>query len=273
MILMLCWARSGGTLLNRMLGVHPSLCVFSEITLEGGSSRVFPGREFYKRFVWQAKFWHGLISLREYVALSCRSYEYQRSIIEQLIRDSGRTMVIREWMFGDYEYAPDGGHDRYRPLIAAPADRCFLLVRDPLDCLSSLLRGQPHTSNDARKRGKLIARWTRNWCRSHTDALSLTDGVFFRFEDMVRDPAHFWVSLCSELAIEHRPECLERFGEYTTYFGDDRCGETRFVDKPRSRGRDELRTEEIRIIEEQAAELMGRFGYAIDGAPAAATGE
>lgn len=82
------FARSGGTLLNKILGVHPKCLVLSEV------SPVFS----YKPLVEQAVEWLGLIDSNEKREFSRLGYANQVAFLEDAARTKGKNLVVRDWV-------------------------------------------------------------------------------------------------------------------------------------------------------------------------------
>lgn len=82
------FARSGGTLVNRFLGVHADCLVLSEVN---------PAVS-YKPLVEQAVEWLKLIDAREKQQFSNLTYAGQVLLLEQRAREAGKHLVIRDWV-------------------------------------------------------------------------------------------------------------------------------------------------------------------------------
>ncbi|MFA6110772.1 MAG: hypothetical protein WDA75_18590 [Candidatus Latescibacterota bacterium] len=82
------FARSGGTLLNQLLGAHPDCWVLSETNPAGS---VVP-------LARQAAEWLGAIEPGERAAFDELSYHEQIARLDALARDRGKTLVIRDWV-------------------------------------------------------------------------------------------------------------------------------------------------------------------------------
>lgn len=82
------FARSGGTLVNQLLGVHPQCLVLSEVN---------PAASF-KPVAEQAVDWLELASPAEATDLARMPYRKQISMLHQRAAGKGRTLVVRDWV-------------------------------------------------------------------------------------------------------------------------------------------------------------------------------
>lgn len=93
------FARSGGTLLNQILGVHPDVLILSEVN---------PSRSYVSTSE-QALQWLKLIGKDEKDRLDELSYGYQIEILQRKAQNRGKRLVIRDWSivnFMDTEWPP-----------------------------------------------------------------------------------------------------------------------------------------------------------------------
>lgn len=84
--LMLCFARSGGTVLNQCLGLLPDSVILSEVSPLGGGGPNYPT-------VWeQAYHWYGIeLQHRDYVQGICE--------LADVLASEGRQFVVRDWTY------------------------------------------------------------------------------------------------------------------------------------------------------------------------------
>jgi len=86
------FARSGGTLANQLLGVHPQCLVLSEVNPAAS----------YKPIVEQAVEWLGLAEGDEAPALRSLPYRRQIPLLRERAADRGRTLVVRDWVTANF---------------------------------------------------------------------------------------------------------------------------------------------------------------------------
>jgi len=82
------FARSGGTLVNQLLGVHPDCLILSEIN---PAASVIPVTK-------QAADWLGLIEAGEIVQFQEFSYAKQIFILNERAKSKGNMLIIRDWV-------------------------------------------------------------------------------------------------------------------------------------------------------------------------------
>ncbi|MGE4440984.1 MAG: hypothetical protein AB7D27_05795 [Desulfomicrobium sp.] len=134
-VVMCCYARSGGTLLNRILGVLPNTIVISEVNPLGGGY----GKEreaSLDSIPAQAKGWY------DYTVTS-QTYGEQAAELASLVDGDGKVLVIRDWPYVNFHPHPYNGNlppqrllifdEISRYLIPRP----FALVRDAVDVWAS----------------------------------------------------------------------------------------------------------------------------------------
>jgi hypothetical protein len=82
------FARSGGTLVNQLLGVHPQCLVLSEVN---------PAASF-KPVAEQAHEWLGLVPAHEVPAFAGRPYREQIAILDERAAAAGKRLIVRDWV-------------------------------------------------------------------------------------------------------------------------------------------------------------------------------
>jgi len=86
------FARSGGTLVNQLFGVHPDCLVLSEVN---PAASVVP-------LVRQALEWLNLIEITEVDQFHELSYPKQISLLSERAKSKGKTLIIRDWVVVNY---------------------------------------------------------------------------------------------------------------------------------------------------------------------------
>jgi hypothetical protein len=176
---MLCWPRSGGTLLNRLLVAHPDLWVLSEVNPNGcgGGSVVgvrAQAREWFDQEVTTEDFGAGVAELAEAAAAA------------------GRTLIVRDWTFADFGGSAVASH-RFSTLEAlARVDLPvvpFAFVRDAIDVwLSQRLPLETFAPAYAAFAERLRSRGL----------------PVFHYEDLCETPERFEARLCGFLGLRRR---------------------------------------------------------------------
>ena len=82
------FARSGGTLVNQLLGVHPQCLVLSEVNPAAS----------YKPIAEQAVEWLDLATPREAQGIARSPYAQQVALLRERAAGRGKTLVIRDWV-------------------------------------------------------------------------------------------------------------------------------------------------------------------------------
>lgn len=82
------FARSGGTLVNQLLGVHPDCLVLSEVNPAAS----------YKPVAEQAVEWLGLVALDEAPGFARRPYREQLAELHRRAAERGKRLVVRDWV-------------------------------------------------------------------------------------------------------------------------------------------------------------------------------
>ena len=98
--LIISFARSGGTLLNKILGCHPEAVILSEVN---------PAGEAVVDLAVQAKEWFGLINEDERIWLVEKSFSDKILFIKEKAEKIGKRLIVRDWvtvnfMSGDIFY-------------------------------------------------------------------------------------------------------------------------------------------------------------------------
>lgn len=99
------FARSGGTLVNQLLGVHPDCLVLSEVN--PAASMVSVTR--------QALDWLGLIEATETDQFQELPYSQQIALLDERSRARRKTLIIRDWV--TVNYLPGAGRNSIMPSL------------------------------------------------------------------------------------------------------------------------------------------------------------
>ena len=128
---MLCFARSGGTVLNQCLGSLPNIIILSEVNpLGGGWGR--EGENSYTTVKAQAKHWYQIDITAEHFGAAVLE-------LEGICRDRNLDLAVRDWSFVNFvPCSENGGKPPNRFLtLEALEDKCcvipFAFVRNAID--------------------------------------------------------------------------------------------------------------------------------------------
>ena len=127
---MICYARSGGTVLNQCLGSLPHIVVLSEVNPLGGGSGKGPVS--YRTVKSQASQWYGI---------EIKSDDFAEGILElhEICKARGLHLVVRDWPFVNFVPQPENGFTPPNRLLTLEAlqgkceIRVFAFVRDAID--------------------------------------------------------------------------------------------------------------------------------------------
>ena len=140
MIVMLCYARSGGTILNKCLASLPHVVMLSEVNPLGGGWGEL-GENSYTTVTEQAFYWYNIKLNQSY---------FKESIVElnQYCKSNGKTLIIRDWSFVNFSKHPDNNYNPPNKFLTIEKlnnqnINIFAFIRDAIDVWIS--RGMPDT--------------------------------------------------------------------------------------------------------------------------------
>jgi len=93
------FARSGGTLVNQMLGTHPDCLVLSEVNPAAS----------YMPVVEQAVQWLHLVELHEAPSVAALPYRRQIALLRERAAAKGKVLVVRDWVTPNFLRGSAGG--------------------------------------------------------------------------------------------------------------------------------------------------------------------
>ena len=206
---MLNYARSGGTLLNKMLAAHPETVVLSELNPLGAGSG--PGSDALDTPAKQARAWYG-------IEVAGGSFFEELTALEALCRRRGSNLIVRDWSHVNFyprkenQFAPPNRFLLLEGLKERGAEsRPFALVRNPWDVWIS--------------RGGLARKDFFVDYRIYVDKIIEQGVPIFRFEELTKDPTDFLQRLCSEIGLAYREEMLQHFWRRSgSVLGDSQKG-------------------------------------------------
>jgi len=208
-LLMLCYARSGGTLLNRCLGSLPNTVVLSEVNpLGGGSGAAIEAATPYE----QALLWYGI---------DLKSRNFTDSILElaDKCKEKSLSLIVRDWTTANFMPIAQNNYQPPYKLLALEAlqGKCnvstFALVRNAIDVFLS--------------QGEAINNFAINYLRYVKVILDLGMPIF-KYEDFCKSPQTILEKICTLAGIKS-PESFRTFSSFINVNGD-------IQDKENSRG-------------------------------------
>ena len=216
------YARSGGTLLNRLLAAMKDVVVMSEVLFsEKGSTipSLISGGVCH-----QALYWYDI---------RLKNKEYIPSILEleEVCQKSGRHLVIREWTFGCYLWQEESFPPHIKPPYGLytfrhlPREKIqpFALTRNALDvCKSYLLTivssFKPENEQQFNK-AYSSSSFTHHYLDYACD-IAQAGIPFYRYEDLLEAPETFLRQLCQDMNIPFDRSACTRFADVILACGD-----------------------------------------------------
>lgn len=185
-ILMLCYARSGGTLLNQILGNLENVIVLSEVSSFGGGWGERKG-DSYTTIKDQLYHWYG-------VEIEEGGFEEELKSAIEYCTENKVHLVLRDWSFSSFYRIPQ---NNYRPPMALqtleickklhPEVRAFGLIRHPLDIWLS--RGEEEPDIFLNSYGAFV------------NALMRAEVPLIKYEDLCQAPFKTMEALCGFMGI------------------------------------------------------------------------
>jgi hypothetical protein len=182
-VLMMCYARSGGTLLNRCLGSLPNTVVVSEVSpIAGGGSTRYP-----RTVQEQAKAWYDIeLAHADFTTSVCE--------LNDVCARSNRRLIVREWTYAAYAACEANENTPPYKLVSLEAlsAKCsvvsFAFIRDAVDVWISL--GAPNIDEFS---GQYL-RYAESLVRSRIRT--------FKYEGLCLDPDVMMAEICSHCGLE-----------------------------------------------------------------------
>lgn len=251
---MICFARSGGTLLNRCLGSLPNTVMFSEVNPFACADGT-EGPETYKTLHKQALEWYG-INLRSENFVGCILE------LEEHCRQNNKKLIIRDWPLINFSGHHEGSNPPNKLLtLRALEGKCeikaFAFVRDAIDVWIS-------------HKMKNVYSFFPEYLR-YIEAVKAENIPIFKYEDFCRDPHTSMKSICDYAGLEYQ-DVTSDYYKYTKITGDTVRSRglkqqkiTLFPRKviPAKKSYDLSTSEEMK----KANEMMGYNPYSFEGSP------
>ncbi len=199
-LVMLCYARSGGTLLNRCLGSLPNTVVLSEVNpLGSGGGAPIKADTPYE----QALRWYGI---------NLKSRDFTGSILEliEFCKQKGLSLIIRDWSVVNFMPMPQNNYEPpYRFLtLEALKNKCnvtaFAFVRNAIDVFLS--------------QGAEINIFSSSYLQYVKAIINLRIPIF-KFEDFCKFPEKVLGSICRLGEIDFS-DTFRNFSSFVNVNGD-----------------------------------------------------
>jgi hypothetical protein len=197
-IIMLCYARSGGTVLNQCLGSLPNVIILSEVNPQGsGSGR---GKISYKTVREQAKNWY---------QIDLKSDEFAEGILEleSICAERGKHLIVRDWTY--VNFIPDSNAPNRLLTLEALAGKCeltpFAFVRNAIDVWISLRCPEPQVFFPAYLR--------------YVKAITERELPIFKYEDFCQNPEKVLRGICEVTGLEYT-EAYKNYSQFDKVHGD-----------------------------------------------------
>jgi hypothetical protein len=199
-LLAICFARSGGTLLNQCLGNLPDTVVLSEVNpLSGGTGAPIKANTPYE----QALRWYGI---------NLTSRDFSGSILElmEICKQRGLSLIVRDWSFVNFMPMESNNYQASYEFLTLESlkGKCniavFAFVRNAIDVFLS--------------RGEGINSFSTNYLRYAKAVVNLKVPVF-KYEDFCWSPETILQSICALGGIKFS-ESFRDFSSFLNVNGD-----------------------------------------------------
>lgn len=204
---MLCFTRSGGTVLNQCLGSLPDVVIMSEVNpLGGGWGK--EGKDSLTTVKAQAKGWYD-------IDLDSDENDFADCVVE--LSQKCKHLILRDWTF--VNFFPNMGMVLIDDRIELEAvnsflildelkDKCdvkpFAFVRDCIDVYLS-------------RKGKLYL-FAESYLRYAQELLNLGIPIY-KYEDFCLEPERILKDICLYAGLPYKNVC-DTYSEFTTVHGD-----------------------------------------------------
>lgn len=201
-IVMICFARSGGTVLNQCLGCLPNVVILSEVNPLGGGS----GKDSvsYQTVKEQAKNWYQ-------IELKSDNFVEQVIELEKICANTGKYLLVRDWTFVNFTPLINNNWNPPNTLMTIEAleGKCnlisFAFVRDSIDVWIS--RGTPNAKD-----------FFDSYLR-YIKAIIKEDIPIFKYEDFCKNSGFVLRRICEVTGLEYR-KTYEKYKNFHQVNGD-----------------------------------------------------
>lgn len=202
--LMICFSRSGGTVLNKCLAVMPDTIVISEVNpVGGGWGR--EQKESYTTVQSQAKHWHG-------IELENTDYGQTVAELEQILKQRNQHLVVRDWSYINFypkeenNFEPKNDFLALTEISSQTSCKPFVFLRDAIDVW---------ISNGKRDPDIFFLHYQK-----YLETIKSYNIPVFKFEDFCRTPKKELQKICNYLEIPYDESFTTKFSEFKKVNGD-----------------------------------------------------
>ncbi|MFC2161969.1 hypothetical protein ACFLRX_10000 [Acidobacteriota bacterium] len=239
-ILMICFARSGGTILNQCLGSLPDVVMMSEVNPLGGGIGKEPIS--YQTIKLQAKNWYD-------INLNSDEENFEESTLELsgLCEKKGKKLIIRDFTSINFvPFEPNNYNPPQRLLsLETLQDKCklisFAFVRDAIDVYISF---KSRWEYDLEK----FFEYYLTYVRSIID-LNI---AIFTYEDFTQEPSNTLRNICSYTGLQYSSS-FKNFKTFKKVNGD-----VQFTNPSRGTRKNTIETISRRIIPKEEIMAINR---------------
>lgn len=211
---MICFARSGGTILNQCLGSLPNVVIMSEVSpLGGGAGK---GQIYYQTIKSQAKNWYG-------IDLKSDENDFVESTLEleKICEKDNRQLIIRDWSYINFVPIKENNYNPPQRLLILEGlqGKCklipFAFVRDAIDIYLSFLKNINIMKCDIEK----FFGCYLNYIKALIDA----NIPIFKYEDFALDPGNIINNICNYSGLRYSAS-FKNFNTFDKVNGDVQFG-------------------------------------------------
>ncbi|WP_428024389.1 hypothetical protein [Arcobacter sp.] len=206
--IMICYARSGGTILNKCLASLKNTIVISEVNPMGGGWGELKEKS-YTTIKSQALNWFNI---------NIKSNGFKNELIELIKSCDNKHIIIRDWSFVNFSSCKENQYNPPSKLLILeesvdiPNKKIFAFVRDSIDVWIS--RGMPDTNT-------FFSEY-----KNYIDSLIKHNIKIFKYEDFCINPDLFIQNLCGFLEINYSNK-WKNFHNYEKVNGDVQLKDSR----------------------------------------------
>lgn len=246
-VLMMSYARTGGTVLNRCLASLPKTMMFSEVSVEA----ICPSS--CSTLKEQAKKWYGL---------DLKSEDFMKNLNElyAYCNENDLRLIIRDWTFGSFvpsrynNFKPSKTLATFKAMTEAFPVVPFALVRNAVDIWLSM-EASPRTFYDK----------DLTYLYELSSCLKKNKITTYKYEDFCENPSKTIESICKLTGLEYS-DSFNNFNSYKKVTGDIDLPEfSRRIEnkniEPVPRRESFNKYSEIIASETKAREINKIFGY------------
>lgn len=209
MIILINFARSGGTILNKCLASLPNNVVISEVSKYGGGWGIHREKS-YSTVYEQALNWYG-IELKE------RGFKESLLELDEFCKQNGKSLIVRDWSYINFfRNQTYKNHPSYLletlDLFPNGQAKAFAFVRDGIDVWIS--------------RGMQTCDYFFHFYRKYVEELKKRDLKIYKYEDFVHAPQDFIRGLCQDLDLEYA-DIVDSSLQYSKVNGDTQLNGSR----------------------------------------------